>query len=227
MHTSNRKHKQKSVREKSVRGGAIATLISTVLLIAGCSGGQTALPSDEVLIDQWQREQAQMLEQIEACQQEERTYSLSDRYQETDNLIALGSLEGFEGCSIAAPPAEGAYPVLHLAKKENLYLLVTAQNRKGTGWVEEKASQWTGGWVSWKASILEEKGLVYAPGGLFDGSSSPLPISGVSPDPLDRFSGRYRPTSQVSGNSSCEIWMLRPIEADWYLFYHQARECPA
>lgn len=174
------------------------------------------------MLAQWQNEKAALLSLIEACRDTEITYNLAEQYIETNGLIATAALEPFEGCDIDSE-------LTHLAKSndDETYLLVTSQYRRGTGWIEESASKWTGGWVSWKSAILEEKGFLYMPQGEAGLTNTSFPRLSVVVEPLDQFVGEYRSTSQISGNSSCEVWKLHPIEAGWYLFYHQSRECPA
>ena len=189
------------------------------------------LPDDSALLTQWQQNQAKFVQLIDACEIQESTPSLKDRYLEADKLITPNSLDTFASCELSAVPAGDAYSLQYVGKAtagvEESYLLVTHQHREGTGPIEEAASRWTGGWVSWKSSILEEKGFIYVPDSNLTPLQTVLPAASLSEQPLDQFSGEYRPTSQISGNSSCEIWRIRPFEPAWALFYHQTRECPS
>jgi len=198
------------------------TVLSMLLLPSvGCSSSTDALTTDAVMIARWQSEQAALEDLVAACDQTQETYDLAERYQKENGLIATAGLAAFEGCDVESG-------LKHLAKSNEgeTYLLVTDQYRRGTGWIEERASNWSGGWVSWKSAILEEKGFLYIPQGESAIASVALPRLSIGAEPLDQFVGEYRGTSQIIGNSSCELWKLRPIEPNWYLFYHQSRECP-
>ncbi|MEL7328881.1 MAG: hypothetical protein AAGJ69_03460 [Cyanobacteria bacterium J06559_1] len=189
------------------------------------------LPDDSALLTQWQQDQAKLIQLMDACEIQETTSSLKERYLETDKLITPNSLDIFGACALNTASLGEAYSLQYLGKAiaagtETSYLIVTHQHREGTGLIEEAASRWTSGWVSWKSSILEEKGFIHVPDGNLTPLQTMLPSASLSDQPLDQFSGEYRPTSQISGNSSCEIWRIRPFEPAWALFYHQTRECP-
>ncbi|MEM9947481.1 MAG: hypothetical protein AAF810_15705 [Cyanobacteria bacterium P01_D01_bin.36] len=211
---------QTSKRKISARLVLRSTLLSTLLLVAGCGAPEQILPTDAEMLAQWQTEKDALLNLVEACEETQQTYDLAERYIEANGLIATAGLSAFEGCEI-----ESGLKYLAKNTEGGTTLLVTDQNRRGTGWIEERASNWTGGWVSWKSAILEEKGFLYL-------SPSRTKLEGLLPrfsvysEPLDQFAGEYRVTGQISGNSSCEVWYLRLIEPGWYLFYHQSRECP-
>lgn len=212
-------------------------LIAIIIFTLGWNGKQTPLTTDDEMIARWQTEKSQWLELIETCERANTAYSLSSRYRASDKLISLASLDEFAGCELELEAPESADDFQYLAQSGKTSLLVTDRRRKGTGWIEEKASQWSGGWVSWKSAILEEKGFVYLTQAALEDTIAPLPIPAeITTESLDQFVGNYRGTSQISGNSSCELWKLRPIGSDvdesyiqstWYLFYHQARECPS
>ncbi|MEL7225493.1 MAG: hypothetical protein AAGL17_11680, partial [Cyanobacteria bacterium J06576_12] len=103
------------------------------------------------MLAQWQTEKDALLNLVEACEETQQTYDLAERYIEANGLIATAGLSAFEGCEI-----ESGLKYLAKNTEGGTTLLVTDQNRRGTGWIEERASNWTGGWVSWKSSILEE-----------------------------------------------------------------------
>lgn len=197
--------------------------MATLLLSAtGCSSSKDVLPTDAVMIEQWRSDKAALQNLVQLCEATEQTYDIAERYVTANGLVETESLERFEGCDVESD-------LLYLARHDDsgLYLLTTSQYRQGTGLIEEVASRWTNGWVSWKSAILEEKGYLYAPQAQAGLSEATLSRLSIVADPLDQFVGEYRATSQISGSSICEIWRLRPIESNWYLFYHQSRECPA
>ncbi len=205
----------------TLRSTVRSLLLSFLLLHVGCSSSTEVLPTDAEMTAKWQNEATSLQAIAKACEETVATYNLADRYTEANGLIATTALENFEGCDI-----ESGLQHLAKSKEGELYLLVTDQYRKGTGWIEETASKLTGGWVSWKSTILEEKGFLYAPQDSAALMNAPFPRLSIVNEPLDQFVGEYRGTSQISGNSSCEVWKLRPIKPNWYLFYHQSRECP-
>jgi len=212
---------QTSERKRFAR---LALSSALLLLSFGCGSSTDALPPDAVMISQWQGEKAALRDLVDACAETQATYDLAERYIEANGLIATGGLSAFTGCEVDSGLA---YLAKGIGNSEDAaYLLVTDQYRRGTGWIEETASSWTGGWVSWKTAILEEKGFLYVPQGDVGLVNVGLPKMSVVAEPLDQFVGEYRGTSQISGNNSCELWRLRPIEPNWYLFYHQSRECP-
>lgn len=226
-----KKSRQKSRARRWLQAALV--LLPVVVLTTSCEDPNSGiLPADAAMLEQWEGDRAGLLESIEACQKNDPAARLSAQYQKTDDLITIPSLETFGDCELTpfVQPADtpNIYSIQYLAKDDNseMYLVVASQKRIGTGWIEETASRWTGGLVSWKTSILEEKGFVYVAQPELIATALPLPSVSIADEPLDQFSGRYRGTSQISGNSSCEIWRLRPIDNNWYLFYHQSRECP-
>jgi len=202
-----------------------ALFLWMILGLTSCSR-PVNLPTDEALITQWEGARSELRSLTQDCATRWQPYNLAERYQERYPLLPTTTAQKMEGCEVTADAAGTALPIQHLAKLSDIdaYLLVTHQYRQGTGLIEESISQWTRGWISWKTSILEEKGFVYVDES--DASVFELPLQSmtISDESLDQFSGRYRVTSQVSGNG-CEAWRLRPVEDGWYLFYRQVREC--
>ncbi|MEO1619609.1 MAG: hypothetical protein AAFU53_01095 [Cyanobacteria bacterium J06632_3] len=223
----------------------IAALLCVLCLVSGCARSSNLL-TDETLIANWAADQSSLRSLVEeSCRTgasigteiDSSPESLAERYRVTDRLFPTTAMDRFYLCNLPesdlpdSTAADSAFQPQYLAQSEKgeAYLLVADRYRKGTGLIEETVSRWTGGWISWKSTIWEEKGLVYvAQSGAQPGLSVfelALERMEVAPEPLDQFSGRYRVTSQVSGNG-CSVWRLRPTESpNWYLFYHQAREC--
>ncbi|MEO0768462.1 MAG: hypothetical protein AAFY72_03360 [Cyanobacteria bacterium J06649_4] len=202
--------------------------IAPLCLLASCASSST-LASDDALLAQWNSEKSQLLSLVESCASGLPTYDLAERYLDAEPLIPTDAIEMFVGCEV---PADSELQLEHLAKlsEGEAYLFVRDRDRRGTGVIEESVSKWTSGWISWKSTIWEEKGFVYVAGEITNlqglrVSELRLPRMSISPEPLDPLSGKYRVTSQVSGNG-CEVWRLRPSsEPGWYLFYRQVREC--
>lgn len=222
----------------SITGCLVPALLLVLTVLALSWNAQLPpLTTDAEMIEQWQSSKSQWLELVKACDQSETSYDLAEQYEQANKLISLSSIDDFSGCEVQTDPSQPSDNFRYIAQNRNTFLLLADQRRKGTGWIEEKASQWSGGWISWKSAILEEKGFIYTVQGPIEDTISPLPTSAeITTESLDQFVGRYRGTSQISGNSSCEIWKLRPIgsqvdddlnQSTWYLFYHQARECPS
>ena len=185
-------------------------LPTLLLLMTGCSFSNQTLPTDDELLDRWQSTNAQLLERIEACNVSESSASLQAAYQGKNRLLALTSIKDFKQCEVASD-SERDDSLPQLAQKDGTYLLISDRYRKGTGWIEESASQWSGGWISWKTTILEEKGFVYAPTGALETANAPLPITTLTTEPLDQFSGRYRTTSQLSGTAAVKCGRCGPL----------------
>jgi len=210
---------------KTRLAGRLSLVSVLFLCVTGCSRPAN-LPTDEALIAQWDGDQSELRSLTQACAANSQPYDLAQRYQERYPLLPTTTVEDMKGCELTANDAGSALQIQHLAKlsDHNAYMLLTNQYRKGTGLIEESVSKWTGGWISWKTSILEEKGFVFVDESEASVFELPLPSMSISDEPLDPLSGRYRVTSQVSGNG-CEVWRLRPVEEGWYLFYRQVREC--
>ena len=168
-------------------------LAAFMLLFAACASPKN-LPTDDELIAQWTQSRSELRSLIETCASASVTYSLAERYQTEYPLIPTTTVEKLEGCELSPNNLAPGIQLKHLARvsDDDAYLLVTHQYRKGTGWIEESISRWTGGWISWKATILEEKGFVDIAEKGLRVSELPLRQMITTEAPLDQYSGEYR-----------------------------------
>jgi hypothetical protein len=152
-----------------------------VLTLVGCSTQRSNLPTDNDIVEQWNREQVKMQALAQECQGAKNIYNLNSK------LFTL-THSGFAGCKLNDEillTQKSALPFKVVARhfKTKEVIFVIGQHELVDGW-----------WI-WKEPILEQKGLLYVLS-----QDSQVPINSgyqiidqetLDREGLDRYSGDY------------------------------------
>jgi hypothetical protein len=203
------------------------SIVSILLVAMACGLTGENFPADEDIIAQWEGEKSRLLALMDQCQMTKNQCNLPGR---SPKEVRTGSIRLFDGCELAlrtSTEEEGCQLGLldrDDSGKTEFLSIVTHQHESLIG-------------LRRLEPISEEKGLLY----ISQDNLSPLSAefqakfqlgaqTTVVDEALDPFVGDYTLTnsSGTKGdrkNNRCDLWMFRPIEPHWYLYYHQRRNC--
>jgi hypothetical protein len=205
------------MRKISRMPSCLSIFLVFLSFLTSCGLTGEKFPADEKMLTQWKEEQAQLMALVKECQTTKNTYWVDEFYSDSDE-IDNSSISNFDICKVALPETpEKAYQLKYMARDldKTQILMVTEQSESKVGRL-------------WSTSVLEEKGFLYtSQKDLAPLSSDTRPVGKLTivEEPLDPLSGDYQLTGETAKNNNCEVWMFRPIDPNWYLFYHQSREC--
>jgi hypothetical protein len=194
--------------------------ISIIFFVTSCGLTEKRFSTDEEMLTYWKDEQAQLMQLVENCQRSTKTTGLVDEFYSNNdnNEIDNRSVSNFDVCQVELPKTpEKSYQLKYVARDfdKTQILMVTNQSKLKVGWRRS-------------TSLLEEKGFLYtSQKDLAPLSSDTRPVGKLTivKEALDPLSGNYQLTGETATENACEVWMFRPIDPNWYIFYHQNREC--
>jgi hypothetical protein len=186
-----------------------------LFLVTACEPTGAKFPADADMIAQWKNDKSRLLALANDCKTTADIYDLSSLYSDKVNTSSVRILTG---CKLELPSAKqsDAYQLRYIARDtgKTQFLMATNQHEAQIGWLR-------------LLNVIEEKGLLYiAQDNLspFGGKFQTVGQKSVVNEPLDSLTGNYEVTTQAKIDN-CEVWVFRPIEPHWYLYYHQNRNC--